>query len=580
MTLNLIKLEHDMDQVIHGVNNKKNIFTLSNYSLTAQIIIINLSAAFFALIFLIIFNLYLLINNQNIENQKKFIEDKLDLITDYLVKNAIKRPYSFDDTCSGIIVEKKTNCDLKNTVNKNIQDNPPELDPTFTQKYIYSNFSNVGIIIKVFDDNLTKYADTNNIFPIQEEIIISDIVDVNTLEFKENLNLYTYYKNIYFMLYNYINKNFIINKLNKLKNETIIVIETIKAQQNTSFIYKDVNENIIISFSQLIKKDNRIYGVVSINAPLTFEDDSSASKSLLLTNFFLFFLSIVSCLSLLFSKSIVSPIRTLSKNTQLEKIKSTKNKNDILYPNRRDEIGILSSDIKNMSIDLKKRIDEMEEFTSDVSHELKNPLAGLKSSIDLLKNKKLDNLKKDLLIKNMGQDINRMNILISDIANYTLTGVEISEEVFEKVELISLLNNFKNSLSNKNFSLQINTKEKEIFLRINKNKFLQVMHNILDNSSTYTPLNSSILLFVKLKDEICVIHFVDQGPGINLEYKNKIFQRFYTDRLKDKNTHSGLGLSISKKIIESLGGSICLIKSPHLGFEGACLEIKLPLKDL
>ena len=580
MTLNLIKLEHDMDQVIHGVNNKKNIFTLSNYSLTAQIIIINLSAAFFALIFLIIFNLYLLINNQNVENQKKFIEDKLDLITDYLVKNAIKRPYSFDDTCSGIIVEKKTNCDLKNTVNKNIQDNPPELDPTFTQKYIYSNFSNVGIIIKVFDDNLTKYADTNNIFPIQEEIIISDIVDVNTLEFKENLNLYTYYKNIYFMLYNYINKNFIINKLNKLKNETIIVIETIKAQQNTSFIYKDVNENIIISFSQLIKKDNRIYGVVSINAPLTFEDDSSASKSLLLTNFFLFFLSIVSCLSLLFSKSIVSPIRTLSKNTQLEKIKSTKNKNDILYPNRRDEIGILSSDIKNMSIDLKKRIDEMEEFTSDVSHELKNPLAGLKSSIDLLKNKKLDNLKKDLLIKNMGQDIDRMNILISDIANYTLTGVEISEEVFEKVELISLLNNFKNSLSNKNFSLQINTKEKEIFLRINKNKFLQVMHNILDNSSTYTPLNSSILLFVKLKDEICVIHFVDQGPGINLEYKDKIFQRFYTDRLKDKNTHSGLGLSISKKIIESLGGSICLIKSPHLGFEGACLEIKLPLKDL
>ena len=288
----------------------------------------------------------------------------------------------------------------------------------------------------------------------------------------------------------------------------------------------------------------------------------------------------MSCLSLLFSKSIVSPIRTLSKNTQLEKIKSAKNKNDILYPNRRDEIGILSSEIKNMTIDLKKRINEIEEFTSDVSHELKNPLAGLKSYIDLLKNKKLDNLKKDLLIRNMGQDIDRMNILISDIANYTLTGVEISEEVLEKVELISLLNDFKNSLSNKNFSLQINTKEKEIFLRINKNKFLQVMHNILDNSSTYTPLNSSILIFVKLKDEICVIHFVDQGPGISLEYKNKIFQRFYTDRLKDRNTHSGLGLSISRKIIESLGGSICLIKSPHSGFEGACLEIKLPLKDL
>ena len=580
MILNLIKSEHDMDQAIHGVNNQKNFLKLSNYSLTTQIVIINLSIASLALIFLIIFNAFLFINNQNIENQKKFIEDKSDLITSYLIKNAIKRPYSFDDSCSGLVAEKKISCELKSNVNKNIQNNPPELDPTFTQKYIYSNFADFGIIIRVFDDNLIKYADTNNIFPIKEEIIISDIVDINTSEFRENLNIYTHYKNIYFRLYNFINKDLIIKKLNKLKNETIVVIETIKAQQNTSFMYKDVNENISISFAQPIKKDGKIYGVVSINAPLSFNDDDSASKSLLLSNFFLFFLSIVSFFSILFSKSIVSPIRILSKNTQLEKIKLPKNKNDILYPNRSDEIGILSSDIKNMSFDLKKRIEEMEEFASDVSHELKNPLAGLKSSVDLLKTKKLNNQNKDLLIRNMGNDIDRMNILISDIANYTLTGVEISEEVLEKVELISFLNDLKDSLYNTSFSLQLETNVKEIFLRMNKNKFIQVIHNILDNSSTYIPLNSSILIFVTLKEENCIIHFVDQGPGIPIEYKNKIFERFYTDRLKDRNAHSGLGLSIAKKIIEGLGGSIYLIKSPHLGFEGACFEIKIPLRDL
>ena len=580
MILNLIKSEHDMDQAIHGVNNQKNFLKLSNYSLTTQIVIINFSTASLALIFLIIFNAFLLINNQNIESQKKFIEDKSDLITSYLIKNAIKRPYSFDDSCSGLVAEKKISCELKSNVNKNIQDNPPELDPTFTQKYIYSNFADFGIIIRVFDDNLIKYADTNNIFLIKEEIIISDIVDINTSEFKENLNIYTHYKNIYFRLYNFINKNLIIKKLNKLKNERIILIETIKAQQNTSFMYKDVNENISISFAQPIKKDGKIYGVVSINAPLRFNDDNSASKSLLLTNFFLFFLSIVSFFSILFSKSIVSPIRILSKNTQLEKIKLPKDKNDILYPNRNDEIGILSSDIKNMSFDLKKRIEEIEEFASDVSHELKNPLAGLKSSVDLLKTKKLNNQNKDLLIRNMGNDIDRMNILISDIAKYTLTGVEISEEVLEKVELISFLNDLKNSLYNTSFSLQLETNVKEIFLRMNKNKFIQVIHNILDNSSTYIPLNSSILIFVTLKEENCIIHFVDQGPGISIEYKNKIFERFYTDRLKDRNAHSGLGLSIAKKIIEGLGGSIYLIKSPHLGFEGACFEIKIPLRDL
>ena len=129
-----------MDQAIHGVNNQKNMFILSNYPLTIQIIIINLSAAVLALVFLIIFNVYLLIGSQNIENQKKFIEDKLNLITSYLIKNAIKRPYSFDDSCSGKNIEQRINCEIRINANRNIQDNPPELDPAFTQNYVYSNF--------------------------------------------------------------------------------------------------------------------------------------------------------------------------------------------------------------------------------------------------------------------------------------------------------------------------------------------------------------------------------------------------------------------------------------------------------
>jgi two-component system sensor histidine kinase ChvG len=233
-----------------------------------------------------------------------------------------------------------------------------------------------------------------------------------------------------------------------------------------------------------------------------------------------------------------------------------------------------------MSNDLKKRIREIEEFASDVSHELKNPLAGLKSSSDLLKTKKVDESNRDLLIKNMGKDIDRMNILISDISNYTLTQVEMSEEGLEQIELVNFLENFKNSISHNYYSLDIQNIEKIIYLKINKNKFSQVIHNLLDNALSYVKKNSKILICVKLVEKNCIIHFVDQGPGILLDYKDKIFERFYTDRDIDRSLHSGLGLSISKKIIEGFGGNINLIKSPHFGFDGACFEIKLPLKDL
>ena len=79
--------------------------------------------------------------------------------------------------------------------------------------------------------------------------------------------------------------------------------------------------------------------------------------------------------------------------------------------------------------------------------------------------------------------------------------------------------------------------------------------------------------------QYCVFNYIDQGPGISLDYKDKIFERFYTDRKDDRKSHSGLGLSISKSVIESFGGTINLKKNTYKGFEGACFEIKLPLKE-
>ena len=135
-------------------------------------------------------------------------------------------------------------------------------------------------------------------------------------------------------------------------------------------------------------------------------------------------------------------------------------------------------------------------------------------------------------------------------------------------------------MSNDDYFITIQSIEKEVFISVNKNKLIQVLHNLLDNAFSYAEVKSKILINITAKYHQCYIDIVDQGSGISLKYKEKIFERFYTDRAQFRNEHTGLGLSISRSIIESFDGSINLSKSSYPGFYGACFEIKLPLKDV
>ena len=589
MILLLIKLEQDMDRVIRGVSNLIEKFSLSNYSLTSQIILINFSTAFFAFIILILFNCYLILTSKSLYNEQNNIQFKLNKITNHLSQNAVKRIFTFDDDCVRILREGENNSNCYTNeysfdYEVRIENKPPELDPTYTQQYIYSNFLNSSFNIRVIADSGITFADTDDYYYDKDDVIVLDVNTKLESALEENKNIYNIYNKFYFDLFNSVKKFFDKKKINQeniknIKNDDITFMEVINKKLGTSYVYRNKEVGLNAIFASPILKGGKVFGVVIIDAPIIFTDNEIATQSILLTNFYFFFISVMLFLSLLFSRSIVKPIKILSHNTQLERDKFSKNKKTISYPDRKDEIGTLSNDIRNMSNDLKKRINQIEEFSADVSHELKNPLTALKSSGDLLKTNKLDKESQEILVSNMVTDIDRMNILISDIANYTLTEVEISEENFEEIELINLLDKLKKSFVDKNYSLIIQNNKKNVFLKINKNKFLQVLNNLVDNSSNYIETNSEILIFVEAKNKQCIIHFVDQGPGIDLNYKDKIFERFYTDRVYTGRSHSGLGLSISRNIIDSFGGSIDLIKSNHFGFNGACFEIKLPLKD-
>ena len=582
-----------MAQAIRGVSNNIKKISLSNYSLTTQIIIINILTAILGSIFLLLINYFLISNNNNLDKQIDNIANDLNRITIFLSNNAIKRIPQFN----------VGNCDINSS---NIESecgekffSDPQLDPTLTQKYLLENYLYGIYKVKIYDDSWIRYADTEDIFISEDVVEIDNKQTLSNLDIflsrkgadedkiTENKNsLFNTYKENYLNLFNNLQKYFNNKFLSKIgvgkyKSEILLVQETIKKTANVSYLYKDENQDtIIVSSAPIIKSDNT-YGVVIVSGVLKSENNEAGLISFNLINLFIIIIFIMFFLSLLFSQSIVSPIKILSKILRSERDKSNKKNNKFTYPERNDEIGILSDDIRGMSEDLKSRIGEIESFAADVSHELKNPLASLKSTNELLVENKISNEKKYLLLKNMQKDIDRMNVLITDISRYTLTQVEIDEELFYNFDVIEFLNDFLEPYftNSKNIKINFEFEKKTSMINANKDKLAQVFSNLIDNSLSYSPHNSEILIEQKTTDKDVVVSFFDQGPGINGRLKNKIFERFYTDREVNQDKHSGLGLSIAKKIIESFSGSLELNNVKSEKYFGACFSIILPLID-
>ena len=118
-----------------------------------------------------------------------------------------------------------------------------------------------------------------------------------------------------------------------------------------------------------------------------------------------------------------------------------------------------------------------------------------------------------------------------------------------------------------------------LLIQANRDKLAQVFINLIENSFSFAPLKSNLFIDLLIEDDNAVIYIADQGKGINMNVKEKIFERFYTDRSYESGYHSGLGLSISKKIMESFFGSIELSNNHLKNYNGACFKLKLPLKD-
>ncbi len=560
----------------------KRLFTLSSYNLTFQLIIINLIIVFLGLVFLSYFNLNLIQNNKFIDNRDQSIRLNLSNITKYLENTSILRVpiFQYDYRCRYLqdIEAYKESCDLADNINP-IELSEPELEKFTTEQFIFQNFGDKDFNTIIYNENWIKIADSSNLF------LSTDVEEIDLSETRENIaDFSNLFEKIYINNFNYINNYILKNKftknLDKNVHEIILIIDTIKEKQKLVKTFEDENNDITRILTSPIIQDNNVYGVVLIKYKLLLNNNELARQSLNFFNFFLLFILVTILLSFIFLRGLITPLRQITKITVLERDKTNKKK--LIYPLRSDEIGILSNQIQLMSNELKSQINQLEKFSSDVAHELKNPLTAIKSSIELLTSKNITNENRAKVMNNFNKDIDRMNRLISDISHFSKTIAEIEIENFELTNVNKFLKeNFsEKSINKKNIKILLQTDNNKNLVLLNKDKFLQVILNLIDNSISIAKNNSNILITSNKKNENCVeIKIYDQGKGIDFKEKNKIFDRFYTDRIDDRDKHSGLGLSISYEIINSFNGSIELTESDKLDFRGACFLIKLPLKS-
>ena len=560
-----------MDQVIHGVN-KYNKLALYNLPLSLQILAINFLITFIGFVFLIFFNFFLIKNDDGIIKKRNNAIQNLKSIQAFLEKNSIIRVPLFNDNCT---VENLDTC--KNENNFELSD--PVLEPKFTQEYILNNYFNSDFNIKVYNEDWIRLVDTLDFYDLSvvQEADLEEGLEKNNFNFIPNFS--QKYLNLFSKYYDYLVKKEFENLITKEKSEIFYVSENIKDRILKEYFIKDRDGSIYQYFTAPIQVNNKVYGVIILNYPISNLAINLGYVSLNILSFFVLFVIIMIFMSLIFSQSLVSPIKKLSKLTILERERFNQDK--IIYPKRKDEIGVLSNEIQNMSAGLKSQIEELEKFSADVSHELKNPLTSLLSAMELLDKDTITKDEKAILMENALNDLKRMNQLITDISKFTRLKAEIELEKNQFIDLNKFLDEIPSIFTNNSKQIEILLKTNDKNLRVlgNKNKLIQVFINLIENSISLSPKKSKILIELdKIDEKTIVFRFYDQGKGINLKDSEKIFDRFYSDRQENIKNHSGLGLSIAKEIISHMNGKIALNKSNKIDYSGACFLITLPVR--
>ena len=324
---------------------------------------------------------------------------------------------------------------------------------------------------------------------------------------------------------------------------------------------------LILATALPVLKAEKVRAVIVITRADTKIQHTFGVMRIGIIQFFFGSLLITLLFSLYLSASIGHPLRKLAMAA--ESVRENRNSSDAIpdLSYRKDEIGELSLALREMAMALQDRIESIERFAADVSHELKNPLTSMRSAVETLERVKRDEDRQKLMDIIM-HDLLRMDRLISDISRASRLDVELLRDVMAPLDLrqviLPLIDAYKKPLDRADGSQELPQNifceglDHPVMVLGQTIRLSQIFQNLISNALSFSPRDKAIKIQVKEGTEFIKVTVDDEGPGIPENRLEKVFERFYTERPNTESfgTHSGLGLAIVRQIVDAHDGTI------------------------
>lgn len=283
-------------------------------------------------------------------------------------------------------------------------------------------------------------------------------------------------------------------------------------------------------------------------------------------------------LSLTLSMTITAPIGKLKNEAETVLDSAGRFRGRFTGLRRKDEIGDLSRALSSLSERLEKRISYIDGFTSDLLHELKNPLAAIRGATDLALEAASGEAERTRLLERVRDEERRMERLLAGLREMGGIDNRLDGESVQPVDLRALVPVALARYPHRDYpTVRVRFEDavgKPALARVNSDRLVQAITNPVDNAVSFSPAGSAVTVRLHESDGTYIVDVDDEGPGIAEPSRGKVFDRFYSDRPEgERQSHSGLGLAIVKAIAAGYGGS-CSIGS---GPEGGCrFRLALP----